>query len=273
MRKFLKYGHILTMALLFSACDNADTVSTTAEHVGMHHSANSFDSDKVKTAEPDRTCFYKDNPPPLSTKTETNNEYLDMQYIAFRVLPNGATQRVVANAGLQRALDQAEQNNQFDEWVKLLANGTRFVNMNPDEAVLSVGQRLARNPDPLDFKVSWYSKIAFVVIGQDVRFNTSDPFRIASGGMRSPFYGPADFQRNNQMIVVDYLSLPNHGTYGFDTIEPRDCIYIYELNLMANRNVSVRDEEVVFTSQIIIDPGGESNGGPDNDIPPSGGWP
>lgn len=271
MKSKFTIGLCVSVAALLSACSNHKNSHPEPLPV-MVKNPHSVDSQQVKE-DIDANCYYGSNPPPLSTSPEKNDKYLDMQYIAFKVLPNGMTQRMIANPTVQQQLDTALAENRFADWIDILENARGFVVRPDNQANVTIGNRLNRNPDPLDFDLSWYTKLAFVVIGQNVSFD-QDPFEVASGGLQSPFYGPAQFYRNNQMIMVDYLSLPNHGDYGWDTITPRDCIYTYELNLTGSRNGNVRGQPTTFSTKIIIDPGGSNNGGPDIGEPPGGdGWP
>lgn len=278
-----KLGILTSTAILLTACPSkSDHYQDSREHKKRkeHFTSSpldnvfSVDSSKSKEAVINPECYYGSNPPPISTSREKNDKYLDMKYIAFKILPNGMTQRLVANPATQRELNTALEENRFGDWLNILENANGFVVMPDNQSNTSVSNRLIRNPDPLDFSISWYSKLAVVVVGKDTSFDQNKPFNVASGGLQSPFYGPAKFFRNDQMIVIDYLSLPAHGDYGWDTIKPRDCIYTYELNLTSNRNGNVNGRNTTFSTQIIIDPGGEGDGDPDFGEPPGGGgWP
>lgn len=279
MKNILLMGTMLGGALILAACtgqkDHKSQKGSEANelpHFKKHQemaiaSPNSIDSNDVKDAAINPACFYGDNPPPISTSTATNDAYLDLQYVAFRVLPNGNTERLIANRGTESRLQAAEDNNDFLGWIDILSNANGFVPFPADQAVINLGERLIRNPDQLDLKLNWYTKLAFIVIGPDVKFDVNNPFQVASGGERSPFYSPFNFYKNDQMFTVDYLSLPNNGDYGFDVIVPRDCIYQYELTLTSDRVAQARGQNRTFTSKIIIDPGTGNSGPPDDDEP------
>ncbi len=225
-----------------------------------------------KTIETSPDCYYRHEAPPLSTKVSTNNAFLDMQYIAFSMGPNGSTKRMVATPKFQKALDAAENENRFVDWLDMLENAGSGDFRPAPKSMLNtrVGKKKGRAPDPLDFELSWYSKLAFVVIGDDVRFDNANPINILSGGQISPFYGPADVRNNGQMFTVDYLNMPVRDYLEFEGIAERDCIYTYELNLEADSKVN----GAPFTTKIIIDPGGTNDGGPGEGEPPGGGgWP
>ena len=279
----LKGAMMISAVLAMTACTggHGDYKSHKKKRSGEHPipMMSTLDSADAKSSGVDPNCYYGSNPPPLLTDVAKNNEYKSAQYVAFRFKRNGQIERVVANPQLQGQLDaalNAQPNKDFVAWKTLISEADNgdfvpFLASNPP--VTSVGTALQRPPDPLDFHLKWYSVLAFKAINpgspnDNIQFSTVDPLKIASGGYRSPFYGPASFSQDRSAIFVDYLSLPEWTETSFDTITPRTCVYQYELNMMLDQTVGNTN----FTSNIIIDPGGDGEeDDPQQPDPPA--WP
>ena len=265
MNSILKYSVMAALIASLSACE---TLPDEME------GANFLNVGKFGTLDP--TCFYGTNPPVPDADGGTNKMNLEKQVVAFKYLPNGRLIRLKPNRTLQTKLAEPISVTDWVDELKL-AGSNDFIpylqtGAGANSPVTSVGTSLNRDPDPLDLELHWYTKLAFVLVPNGnsqnghptgaITFETEFPeFIVVRGNYTSPFFNLT--REDDDLITVDYVSLPPTSSVNYDKIYNRDCVYEYVLNTV--NTFTSNPGGVQMQTRLTIDPGGEGEG---DDPPP-----
>jgi len=211
----------------------------------------------------DRNCFYgKDDTIPGRS---TNQESLLKGQVIFigHDKETGSFSRFQVNKDITENLEGLLEDRNYARFESAIPT-TGFTPYDYSE----FGDRGVGNP--LDLKINWYSVLAFVLIEPSETFNVDAPFRtvVSVRDAESPFRTAT--RQGDNSVIVEYTSLPPRAWItGFETISKRDCRYYYDLQIVQSFNAGAARS---VTVPVIIDPGGENDGPPnDGGMPPA--WP
>ena len=269
MKKGLVLGTASLVALALMACGDDQT------HELRKYRA--VDSNKIdvfafKDNRKTDNCYYNDlsTRPPLAQSSKHIKEFRKTQFVFIAQNENGFSRQVpVAGVGAVQEFQRIVEQGQDPGRLLQTLSSDMFQERSLTDSEVEIGRTLNRDPNPFDLELSWYTRIVFVLVGNNDQFNKENPFRVAvhEHGKVSPFYGDSlDIQANGKMLVIDYQSMPPGSLKGYDSIGNRSCQYYFELGIdqISNRN------GVQMRLPIILDPDGENE---DHEDPEQPGWP